>query len=154
MDLEIDGLFIGTMSIGLLKAKTDGSWCSNVTVGNTLVQFKLDTGAEANVLPLQVFRSMESKARCEERAELCLKPTKTVLTAYGGARLKPEGMLTLMCYTPKSQANLTFYVSRHSPIPILGRKACEEVKKTGYRHVGCEAPSKKGRADSPASSCV
>lgn len=84
------------------------------------VRFKLDTGAEANVLPLRMFKSMTRKARRERRAHLQLQPTKTVLVAYGGMRLRPEGLLTLKCSTPKACASLQFYVSRHSSTPILG----------------------------------
>ena len=59
--------------------------------------------------------------------QFSLKPTKTVLIAYEGVRLDPEGTLTLTCWTSKAQAELTFYVSRHSTVPILGREACEEL---------------------------
>ena len=88
------------------------------------VKFKLDTGADANVLPLMTFESMKRKARREKRTHLQLKPTKTMLVAYGGTRLKPEGTLTLKCSTPRAQASLPFYISRHSFTPILGNDAC------------------------------
>ena len=127
LDAEIDALFIGTVNTEQPNAKTDKSWFSSITVNNTLVQFKLDTGAEANVLPFQVFKSMVRKARRGKRMKLSLKPTETMLTAYGGARLKPEGMLILTCSTARAQAKLTFYVSKHSSVPILGRAACEHL---------------------------
>ena len=125
---EIDTLYIGTVNIDQLKSKADKSWHSNVNVDCMCVKFKLDTGAEANVLPLKVFTAMTRKARRERRTHLKLQPTKTVLVAYGGMRLKPEGVVTLKCSTPKTQASLTFYVSRHSSIPILGNEACEELR--------------------------
>lgn len=70
---------------------------------------------------------MVRKARREKKKKPYLKPTKTVLTAYGGVKLMPEGRLTFTCSTSKTQANLVFYVSRHSAIPILGREVCEEL---------------------------
>ena len=38
------------------------------TRANISVKFKLDPGAEANVLPLRMFKSMKRKARHERRA--------------------------------------------------------------------------------------
>ena len=127
IDTELDGLFIGTVRLDQLQSRRDKSWFSSIKVDNMPVEFKLDTGAEANVLPLKVFNSMARKTRREKSGKFSLKPTKTVLIAYGGARLEPEGTLTLTCSTSKAQADLTFYVSRHSTVAILGREACEEL---------------------------
>lgn len=112
---EIDTLFIGTVNIGQLDSSFNKSWYSEVRVDNMSIGFKLDTGAEANVLPLRMFKSIERMARRERRAHLQLQPTKTVLVAYGGMRLRPEGLLTLKRSTPKAHASLPFYISRHHP---------------------------------------
>ena len=45
LDAEIDALFIGTVNTEQPNVKTDKSWFSSITVDNTLIQFKLDTGA-------------------------------------------------------------------------------------------------------------
>lgn len=121
---ETDTLYVGTVNIDQLKSKVDNSWQSNVNVDCMTVEFKLDTGAEANVLPL----------------------TKTVLVAYGGMRLKLEGVITLKCSTPKSQASLTVYVSRRSSTPILGNEACEQlhlVKRVDIDSLQAKLPTTK-----------
>lgn len=123
---EIDTLYIGTVNIDELNSKVY-KWYVTVNVDYMSVEFKLDTGAEANVLPLKTFKSMMRRARRERRAHLQLQLTKTVLVAYEGMRLKPEGVITLKCSMPKIQASLTFYVSKHSSKPILGNVACEEL---------------------------
>lgn len=70
-------------------------------VNGVPVKFKLDTGAEANVLPLSTFQTLKS------------------------FRLKPAGVVQLECVTPKVKTNLLFYVTKHSQMPILSREACE-----------------------------
>lgn len=58
---------------------------------------------------------------------LQLKPTKTVLVAYSGVKLKPEGTVLLECSMARSKANLQFYVSNHSETAVLGKNACETL---------------------------
>lgn len=124
---EIDTLFIGTVNIDHLSSKKDNSWYADINAGYMSVKFKLDTGAETNVLPRTVFNSLKRKARRGKQIHLQLKPTKTVLVAYGGVRLKPEGTITLECSTSKTKTNLLFYVSNHSNTAILGKEACEAL---------------------------
>ncbi|KAK7879228.1 hypothetical protein WMY93_033987 [Mugilogobius chulae] len=124
---EIDTLFIGTVNINHINTKQDNSWYADIQAGYMSVKFKLDTGAETNVLPQTVYKSLKRKARREKRIDLQLKPTKTVLVAYGGVKLKPEGTILLECSTAKIKTNLLFYVSNHSNTAILGKEACEAL---------------------------
>ena len=124
---EIDTLFIGTVKVDDLSAKRDNSWLAEIYAGCMPVKFKLDTGAETNVLPQALYNTLKRKARRESRLNLQLKPTKTVLVAYGGVKLKPEGTVSLECSTAHTRTNLLFYVSRHSNTAILGKDACEEL---------------------------
>ena len=89
---------------------------------------------------------MKRKARPESRAHLQLQPTKTVLVAYGGMRLRPEGLLTLTCSTPKANSSLPFYISRHSSTPILGGDACEDlhlIKRLDINNLDVKHPTTK-----------
>ncbi|ROL43988.1 Calcium-activated chloride channel regulator 3A-1 [Anabarilius grahami] len=52
-----------------------------MTIRGIPIEFKLDTGADANVLPLEQIRKLPG--------DVILKPTETMLVAYGGARIKP-----------------------------------------------------------------
>ena len=139
-------LFIGTVNIDQLDSSRDKSWYSEIRVDNMPIRFKLDTGAEANVLPLKTFKSMKRKVRCERREHLQLQPTKTVLVAYGGMRLRPEGLLTLTCSTPKAHASLPSYISRHSSTPILGGDACEDlhlIKRLDINNLDLNHPTRR-----------
>ena len=83
--------------------------------------FKLDSGADANVLPLDTYERLGSVAPLME--------TNTVLTAFGNAKIRPEGEVKLRVVNSNtSEARmLDFYVTRASEIAILGCKACTEL---------------------------
>lgn len=84
------------------------------------IKFKLDTGGEANVLPLSIVKKFPGP--------VMPKPTLTVLVAFGGTRSTPKGVVSLKCKTDKATATLQFYVSDQSDMPILDRAACEELQ--------------------------
>ena len=53
--LELNSLFIGTIT----SSTTSSAWFVSVGINGTQVRFKLDTGAEANVLPFNVHSSLK-----------------------------------------------------------------------------------------------
>ena len=83
--VESEELFIGTLT-GPRSAE-NSAWFSNLLVGGTTNKFKLDTGAEANVLPLSVYSKLKNKS--------LLLETSVVLSSYGEFNVKPEGKLNL-----------------------------------------------------------
>ena len=90
-------------------------------VGNQEVRLKLDSGADANVLPLDTYERLGSGSP--------LMKTNTVLTAFGNAKIRPEGEVRLPVVNPHTSETrmLDFYVTRSSDIAILGCKACIEL---------------------------
>ncbi|GBO42922.1 hypothetical protein AVEN_170139-1, partial [Araneus ventricosus] len=85
------------------------------------VDFKLDTGAEVNILPLYVLNIVKVKPKLSE--------TNLSLTAYGNFKLKPEGTVIINCSTSKlKNIPLQFYVVNVKSKPILGLKGCLELK--------------------------
>ena len=61
-------------------------WLSTVETQGGNITFKLDTEAEANVIPIEVFNQLTNRPE--------VQPTKTKLTAYGGTTIKPLGTCT------------------------------------------------------------
>ena len=55
--------------------------------------------------------------------------TTTVLTAFGNAKIRPDGEVKLPVINPHTSETrmLDFYVTRSSDIAILGCKACIEL---------------------------
>ena len=99
-DLGEQELFIRTVTSAPRVA--DSAWFSNLLVG-TLIKFKLDAGAEANVLPLSVYAKLRNKSPLSE--------TSVILSSYGDFKVKPEGALNLNCEARGMTANLPFFVS-------------------------------------------
>ena len=85
------------------------------------VCFKLDSGADANVLPLETYERLGSGSPLME--------TTTVLTAFGNAKIRPDCEVKLPVVNPHTSETrmLDFYVTRWSDIAIIGCKACIEL---------------------------
>ena len=81
------------------------------------LSFKLDTGAEVNVLPLSLYKQMR------------LAPflsTSTVLRGFGNALIKPLGTVDMIvCDRTDRKFSLIFFVTDIIHTPILGEHACE-----------------------------
>uniref|UniRef100_A0A1A8IVJ0 Peptidase A2 domain-containing protein n=1 Tax=Nothobranchius kuhntae TaxID=321403 RepID=A0A1A8IVJ0_NOTKU len=117
LEADTDTLYIGVVSSD--KNETN-CWKETVTIRKVPIVFKLDTGADANVLPMQVYHKIPGPVQ--------LRSTKTVLIAFGGARISAEGIVSLECVTSKGSAVLDFLVSRQADKAILGGQACEELQ--------------------------
>ena len=115
---ETSGLFIGTVYVGEIDRS---GWHANLFVCSQEVCFKLDSGADANVLPLETYERLGSGSPLME--------TTTVLTAFGNAKIRPDGEVKLPVVNPHTSETrmLDFYVTRSSDIAILGCKACIEL---------------------------
>ena len=83
------------------------------------VRFKLDTGSEANVLPINVLNEIKS-------AEL--GKTTTLLCAFGEHQVVPLGTVLLDCTTDEGDTELLlFFVTDSAAVPLLGHKACDKL---------------------------
>lgn len=90
MESEVDSLYIGM--VGKYEKKTAHQakgtvWHETATVRGVAINFKLDTGTDANVLPMHMFRKLPCPIQ--------LRPTVTVLIAFGGDRLPTDGVASL-----------------------------------------------------------
>lgn len=64
------------------------AWYKNVKIDNKIIKFKLDTGAQVNILPDKVSDSLKN---------ICLEKTNIILEAYGGHKFKPICKVKLHC---------------------------------------------------------
>ena len=83
--------------------------CGKITV-------KLDTGAEASVLPMKVYKKLKKRPLIDR--------TKTTLSAYGGSIIKPVGTCTLSCQSNGKSSTVMFYVVHIAAQSILGLADC------------------------------
>ncbi|XP_053104922.1 uncharacterized protein K02A2.6-like [Hemicordylus capensis] len=118
-NLELHSLFIGELSQNIMEfeyCRAPG-WYADVNLRGLIVKFKLDTGAEANVLPIKIFNELPGQK--------VLTKSETTLVVYGGVQIKPLGTIVIPAYTGKREVKLLFYVTDISTLPLLSREACE-----------------------------
>ena len=106
-------LFVGELEVDLLDNK---AWFSKMEVAGEIINFKLDTRAEANVMPLHTFDRLQSCGSLQRTCE--------VLTSYGNHKVVLVGKVTLNCTMKKQTHSLSFFVVADVPsVPILGLRA-------------------------------
>lgn len=110
-------LFIGTVTRA--PPVEESAWFTSLRVGGTPIKFKLDTGAEANVLPLGVYSKLRNKSPLLE--------TSVLLSSYGDFKVKPKGTLNLNREARGMKENLPFFVAAVKSPPILGLSACQNL---------------------------
>ena len=115
---DAEGLFLAPIFVGRIR-DTD-EWTERLDLGCTQVDFKLDTGAHANVLPFQVYNVLKTR----------MHPTNKILTGIGQGKITPRGTTLVECSVSRRQLadkkRLTFYVTDQD-LAILGKAACEEL---------------------------
>ena len=81
---------------------------------HTALKAKLDTGAQANILPIRIYRRMyPQNLKADGFPKLgTLNRAHTVLTAYGGTRIKQYGTCNIQCEYKGQQTTATFFYHR------------------------------------------
>ena len=110
----------GRQNLGLMTPLSN-DWQTKLRVNDTPVTFKLDTGAQANVLPVNVYRRIKPNKP--------LARTRTVLTAFGDAKITPVGetQLRVTCPVTGRSQLMKFFVTDTADIAILGKDACQSM---------------------------
>ncbi|XP_061729443.1 uncharacterized protein LOC133534338 [Cydia pomonella] len=95
-------------------------WNTELKINNVPVCFKLDTGAEVNILPKRYLRKLGISSKD-------LSKTNTRLTEYSGAGLNVIGKIFLRVRYKNNLYVLEFKIVDLNSAPILGRYACKEL---------------------------
>lgn len=106
-------LFIDSIIVGCVN----GTWCETIKVENITVNFKIDTGAEANILPLNIIKELSKNINIQK--------TKVVLEAFGGSKILPIGICSFNCEYGGNNYKQEFFVVNNNTNPILGLRSCE-----------------------------
>lgn len=109
-------LFIDIIAAG---EDNEDSAFAEIQLGPNKVKltFKLDTGAQANIVPANVFTKLNTP----------LKKDKDKLFGYGGHPLKVEGHCELVSRYKDKTTEQTFHIVDCNGPPILGFKACKAL---------------------------
>ena len=92
------------------------------------LRFQPDTGAQCNVIPLNLYKKA-TKDYCLER----VTPLNTQLAAYGGSKLSVVGQVRITVWRDDLKCKLDCKLVDSNTIrPLLGRKACVGMKIIKY----------------------
>jgi hypothetical protein len=96
-------------------------WHQLLIINNHNVKFKIDTGANINVLPMyilekiQINTSLISKSRLE-------------ISAYGGFQFVAKGIIVLDCKYKNKFHKIHFIVANVTSEPVLGLQTCIDLQ--------------------------
>lgn len=91
-------------------------WIEKIRVKGKHIKFKIDTGAEVNVVSLKLFKMLGLGFE--------LRETNVRLRAFGGQRIKPIGMCSLFGDFNNKSKRMLIAVVDMDVNPILGLKSC------------------------------
>lgn len=94
-------------------------WIQDVQIENSFVKFKLDTGSDANIIPVSTVQGIIGNPM--------LKPTRTTLQTYSGHRIFPLGEIVLHCVSNGNRSDEVFLVVEDGYKPILSRDSCVKL---------------------------
>ncbi|KAI5731889.1 hypothetical protein M8J77_017897 [Diaphorina citri] len=114
------------------------SWMKQVLVNNYPIEFKLDTGSEANILPSKYLHFLKPRPE--------MKKSNVRLEAYGGNHIFPKGSISVLLETKDRIVQADFLVvDLNSSVPILGLNSCVDlnlIKKVNLLLTGNDDKSK------------
>ena len=93
---------------------------SDLLVNNIPVSFKLDTGAECNIMSMRLANELNAQ----------IEPTTMLLKSFGGHQLETvdKCFLNTKVNESKGPTPLQYYVLRDNVRPLLGLESCLELE--------------------------
>ena len=110
-DIFYDEIKIDDTNASLNIDRDDKFWYQKVEISNKLVTFKIDTGAQIDVMPLSVVK----------RLNLCnqIKETNVRIISYGGFAWRPIGCITLVSSIGPQSWEIKYLVVNRESIPLM-----------------------------------
>lgn len=95
-------------------------WTQEIRIQNSVVQLKLDTGSQANLLPFSLYKNMMKNNK--------LQKTNNKLVSYTGNEIELVGYCKLVCYVKGISKELPFYITRNETQPLLGLEGIQNLE--------------------------
>lgn len=113
---EIEEFFVDSVEIcNAVKAE----WIVPLTVNETIIPFKLDTGAQVNLLSLDDYKTLKVKSK--------IHPVKIKVTGYTGENVPGTGSGIVTVQHKGKQFKTLLLIVEKTVQPILGISACEKL---------------------------
>ncbi|KAJ8022885.1 hypothetical protein HOLleu_37907 [Holothuria leucospilota] len=104
------------------KKQTQEEWKVRIRVNGKPVEFKIDTGADANVISYKLYRKLR-------KDKTPLRSSKINLTTYSGESLPVKGMCTFTCQHKSLEIKTEFLVVNLPEVkPVLGAATCVDMQ--------------------------
>ncbi|KAL1460245.1 hypothetical protein WDU94_012171 [Cyamophila willieti] len=115
---------LSLIGISEVMTSSDKNWYETILLDDTVeTPIKIDTGAEANIIPRSVFDMLQAVTQSQ------LEPTNVRLEMFGGFIIKPDGVINLKMNLNGICIHDKFYVVNKSKCkPILGCQACRKFQ--------------------------
>ena len=120
-DPNLTNDFDQSIKIDAIKDDTSTShWSIRLETNNESIKYKIDTGAQVNVLPRHLFKKLSPPSK--------LKSTPVKLSAYNGSNIPVNGK----CILPVNHRGKKFHVlfivvDSNNTVPIIGLKTSERL---------------------------
>jgi len=98
---------------------SSSKWIVPLVVNGTIVPFKLDTGAKANLINIRDVKALKEKPLIKKRT--------VPLKAYNGQSIETQGVCRLTLQVKGKMQSLMFVVVPNGHESLLGDKACEDL---------------------------
>ena len=94
-------------------------WFISVKSNGSQIRYKMDTGVQANVLPLSIYNQLNIRPTLTE--------TNVKLSAYNGESIPAVGQCELNLKNKNENYQVTFIVTDSKSPPLLGLQTCQQL---------------------------
>lgn len=99
--------------------KIKNSWKETISINNILIEFKLDSGSDVNIISAKILKQIDKNCNFEI--------TKIKLKTYGGHTIDPLGLTYLVCSVGNNISLEPFVIIKEDLTPILGLESCNKL---------------------------
>ena len=129
--LDKDYFFIGAIfetsnrvinnnqQINTIAEETNAKWSVTLDTNRTNICYKIDSGAQVNVLPENQIETLQRKPR--------ITKSTTTLSAYNGSNIPAKGQCTLDIHHRGKNVPLLFIVADTNSPPIIGMNSSKQL---------------------------
>lgn len=124
-DSDAEEMFIGTIEMRSIDAientKCDQDrWSEELLISKKRVKFRIDTGADCNVMSAKTFHSLNITGK--------LHASGCKLVAYSGHKMEPLGKTSVTCLYKGQKHKIDFEIIEKDAPAILGRETSTTLK--------------------------
>ena len=118
-DDSYENLFIGAVFINNDLITFDDAWTVDLSTNDTIINYKIDTGAQANILPYTEYIKLVKRPK--------LKKSNVMLSAYNNSNIPTKGSCILHIQHGNKTVPILFIVADIYSPPIIGLKTSQKL---------------------------